>query len=103
MTWDSSRKIVVIKLLRTSALNTSEIHSHERNSVTISLQVVVTYSNCCRIGNALCLCLPIRPAKAVPEHGTRSTAIEFAVKTFNSHLEYDWQGLNLDLNLKSAA
>ena len=36
-------------------------------------------SNCRRLGNALCLCSPVRPAPAVPERGPKSLAIDFAL------------------------
>ena len=37
--------------------------------------------------NTLCLCLPVRPANAMPERGQESLVIDFAVKTFNSFQE----------------
>ena len=69
--------------------------------------------DCCQLGNALCLCLPVRPAQAVPERrerGPKSLAIDIAVKTFDSSLialESDCQmigtgrqGLELGLKLE---
>ena len=39
------------------------------------------------LGNALCLCSPVRPAHAVPECGPKSLAIDIAVKSFDCLLE----------------
>ena len=40
------------------------------------------------VGNTLCLCLPIGPAQVVPERGTKSSAIDFAVKIKEWLLEH---------------
>ena len=52
-----------------------------------SSKPVAVCSDCRRLGNALCLCSPVRPAQAVPERGLKSLTIEFAVKSFDYLLE----------------
>ena len=63
-----------------------------------------------RVGNTLCLCLPILPTQAVPQRGSKSSGIDFAVILFLNSLwvwlPHDLHGLKLGLklrDLKSAA
>ena len=58
-------------------------------STFFSSEPVAVHSDCCLLGNALRLCLPVRPAQAVPERGPNSSAFgsDFAVKTFDRLLE----------------
>ena len=72
-----------------------------------SNEPVAAHSYCSRLGNTLCWCLPIQPAKAVLEQGPKSCAIDFAVKTFeclsafwNSLSSLRQQGLELGLKLE---
>ena len=39
-----------------------------------------TGHDCHRIGNCLCLCLPVQPTEAVTERGPKSSVVDFAVK-----------------------
>ena len=50
-----------------------------RCSMFSSSEPVAVSSYCCRLGNALCLCSPVRPAQAEPESGPKSLAIDFAL------------------------
>ena len=52
-----------------------------------SSEPVAASSDCCRLGNTLCLCSPVQPAQAMPERGPKSLAIDFAANTFNCLLE----------------
>ena len=65
------------------------------------------FSDCSRLGNALCLLSPVQPAQAVLERGHKSSAIDFAVKTFDCLLEQPsgviankLQGLKLEIKLQ---
>ena len=55
-----------------------------------SSEPVAARSDCRRLGNALpvCLCSPVRPAKAVPERCPKSLALDFAAKTFDCLWEW---------------
>ena len=46
-----------------------------------SSEPVMASSDCSRLGNALCLCSPVRPAgaQAEQESGSKSLAIDFAL------------------------
>ena len=44
-----------------------------------SSELVAASSDCRRLGNALCLCSPVRPAKAEQESGPKSLAVDFAL------------------------
>ena len=72
-----------------------------------SSEPVAARSDCSRLGNALYLCSPVRPAQAVPESGPKSLAVDFALSTFDYLLEHpsqrlpdDRQGLKLGLKLE---
>ena len=56
-------------------------------SIFFSSEPVAARSYCRRLGNALCVCSPVRPAQAVPECGAKSSAIDFAVEAFDVLLE----------------
>ena len=43
-----------------------------------SSEPVATRSDYRRLGNAMCLCSPVRPAQAEPESGPKSLAVDFA-------------------------
>ena len=43
-----------------------------------SREPVATRSDYRRLGNAMCLCSPVRPAQAEPESGPKSLAVDFA-------------------------
>ena len=49
-----------------------------------SCEPVTARSDYRRPGNTLLFCWPVRPAQAVPERWLKSSAIDFAVKTFHS-------------------
>ena len=64
---------------------------------------VAARSDCRRIGNALCLCSPVRPAQAVPESGPKSLAVDFALYLMeqpSERLPDDQLGLKLGLKLE---
>ena len=46
---------------------------------------VAARSDCRRLGNALCLCSPVRPAQAEPESGPnlKSLAVNFVLSTLD--------------------
>ena len=48
-------------------------------SMFSSSEPVAARSDCSRVGNALCLCSPVRPTQAVPESGPKSLAVDFAL------------------------
>ena len=60
-----------------------------------------------RLGNALCRCSSVEPAKAVPEHGPKSSAIDFADNklrmAFGSDCQMTCRVSNFNSNLNSAA
>ena len=61
---------------------------------------VAAHSDCCRLWNTLCLCLPVLPAQAVPERCSQSLPVDFALQTFDYLLE---QPLGRLPNLDSAS
>ena len=50
-----------------------------------SSKLVAAHSSL-RVGNTLCLCLPILPTQAVPQRGSKSSGIDFAVILFLNSL-----------------
>ena len=82
-----ARNLQIIKALLTLELS----QDSKRGSIFTSSELVAASSNCSRLGNSLCLCLPllpVHPAQALLELGPKSLAIDFAVKTFDCLL--DW-------------
>ena len=71
----TARYLQSIKTLLTLELN----QYRKSNSTFSSSEPVAARSDCRRLGNALCLCSPVRPAPAVPERGPKSLAIDFAL------------------------
>ena len=70
------------------AFLTLKLSQYRKSGSTFSSsEPVAARSDCRRLGNALCLCSPVRPAQAVPERGPKSLAIDFAVKSFDCLLE----------------
>ena len=72
-----------------------------------SSEPVAARSDGSRLGNALCLCSPVRPAQAGPECEPKSLAVDFAIKTFDCLLEKlsgvidrCLQGLELELKIE---
>ena len=52
---------------------TLELSRYRKSGSTFSSsEQVAARRDCCRLGNALCLCSPVRPAPAVPERGPKS-------------------------------
>ena len=94
---------------------TVELKQYRKSGSTFSSRELVTArSDCCRLGNTLCLCSPVQTAQAVLERCSKSLAIDFAVKSFDCLLEWSsgviarrpalvGRGLNLDSNLNSAS
>ena len=79
-------------------------------SMFSSSEPVVARSDCSQLGNALCLCSPVRPAQAVPESGPKSLAVDLPSKpsiTFWNSLLRDCQiigrGSKLGSNSNSSA
>ena len=69
---------------------TVEVSQYRKiGSIFSSSEPVDARSDCSRLGNPLCLCSPVRPAKAVPEHCPKSLAPRaiFAVKSFDCLLK----------------
>ena len=79
-------------------------------SMFYSSELVAARSDCSRLGNTLCLCLPVWPAQAEAaeqESGPKSLAVDFALLIFDYPLEQpskrlpdDLQGLELWLKLE---
>ena len=80
----SARNLQTIKIFLTLELS----QYCNSGSNFSSSEPVVASSDCSWLRNTLYLCLPIQPAQAVPEHCSKSSAIDFAVKTFNYLIEY---------------
>ena len=66
-------------------------------SNVFSSKPFATLSGCRRLGNALCLCSPVRPAQAVLKRCPKSSAIDLAVKKFNIFWTSFWEWLPDDL------
>ena len=67
---------------------TVELSRYRKSGSTFSTsEPVAASSDCHRLGNAMCLCSPVRPAQAVPERCPKSLAIDIAVKIFDCLLE----------------
>ena len=65
-----------------------EVSQYRKSGSTLSSnEPDAARSDCRQLWNALCLCLPVLPAKAVPERCPKSLAIDFAVKSFDCLLE----------------
>ena len=63
---------------------TVELSQYCKSGSTFSSSKPVTASSdCSRLGNILCLCLPVLPAQSVQESSPKSLAIDFAVKSFD--------------------
>ena len=93
--WNRKCLVAVVaarNLQSIKTLLTLEVSQYlERGSTFFSSESVAARSDCRRLGNALCLCSPVRPAQAVPERGPnlapKRSAFDFAVKTFDCPLE----------------
>ena len=79
-------------------------------SMFSSSEPVAARSDYRRLGNALCLRSPLRPAQAVPESGPKSSVIDLTSKpsiafwnSLRRYCQMTCSGSNLDSNLKSAA
>ena len=107
-TWKKKRP-EIYKALK-PFLNLELSQYSKSGSMVSSSEPAAARSDCRRLGNALCLCWPVRPAQAVPESGPKSLAVDLPSKpsiTFWNSLWRDCQmtcrGLNFDLDLNSAA
>ena len=59
---------------------TLELSRYRKSGSTFSSsEPVAARSDCRRLGNALCLCSPVRPTQAEPESGPKSLAVDFAL------------------------
>ena len=82
---------------------------YKSGSIFSSSKQAAASSNCCWLGNALCLCLHVITAQAMLERCPKRLGIHFAVKTLYSPLDSLWEMtgrascLNLDSNLNSGA
>ena len=102
----AARNVQSIKTLLTLELS----QYRKSGSMFSSSEPVAALSDCCRLGNALYLCSPVRPAQAKQESGPKSLAVDLpskpSITSWNS-LQRDRQmtgrGSNLDSNLNSAA
>ena len=99
----AARNLQSIKTLLTLELS----QYRKSGSMFSSSEPVAARSDCRRLGNALCLCSPVRPAQAEQESGPKSLAVDFALSTFDYLLEHpsqrlpdDRQGLKLGLKLE---
>ena len=67
-----------------TAFLTLELSQYRKSDSTFSSSKPVSVrSDCRRLGNTLCLCSPVLPTQAVQESGPESSAIDFAVETFD--------------------
>ena len=73
----AARNLQIIKTLLTLELS----QYRESGSTFSSSEPVAARSDCHRLGNALCLCLPVCPAQAVPERDPKSSAFDLQSKT----------------------
>ena len=71
----AARILQSIKILLTLELS----QYRKSGSMFSSSEPVAARSDCRRLGNALCLCSPVRPAQAEPESGPKSLAVDFAL------------------------
>ena len=75
------KKIVRARYLQSiKTFLTLELSQYRKSgSKFSSSEPVAARCDCSRLGSALCLCSPVRPAQAVPERGPKSMAIDFAL------------------------
>ena len=71
----TARYLPSIKTFLTLELN----HYRKSGRMFPSSEPVTARSDCHRLGNALCSCSSVRPAKAVPESGPKSLAVDLAL------------------------
>ena len=71
----AARNLQSIKTLLTLELS----QYRKSGSMFSSSEPVAARSDCRRLGNALCLCSPVRPAQAELESGPKSLAVDFAL------------------------
>ena len=71
-------------------LSNLELSQYCKSGTTFSSsKQAAASSDCLQLGNTLCLCLPVWPAQEVLERCPKSSAIDFAVKTFDFLLQ-EW-------------
>ena len=90
-TWKKKWLVAARNLQSIKTLLALELSQYRKSgSMFSSSEPVAARSDCRRLGNALpvCLCSPVRPAKAVLERCPKSLALDFAVKTFDSLWEW---------------
>ena len=67
---------------------TLELSQYRKSgSMFSSSEPVAASSDSSRLGNTLCLCLPVQPAQAELERDPKSLAVDFALWTFDYILE----------------
>ena len=73
--------VVTARYLKSiKTLLTLELSQYRKsNSTFSSSEPVAARSDCRQLGNALCLCSPVRPAQAEPESGPKSSAVDFVL------------------------
>ena len=78
---NEKKSVVTARYLQSiKTLLTLELSQYRKsNSTFSSSEPVAASSYCRRLGNALCLCSPVRHAPAVLERGPKSLAIDFAL------------------------
>ena len=79
-TWKKKWLVTAQNLQSIKTLFALELNQCRKSGSTFSSsEPVAASSDCCWLGNALCLCLPIRPAQAEQESGPKSLAVDFAL------------------------
>ena len=68
------------KFTKYKTLFSLELSQYRKSgSMFSSSEPFAARSDCSRLGNALCLCSPVRPAQAEPESSPKSLAVDFAL------------------------
>ena len=77
-TWKKKWLVTARNLQSIKTLLALELSQYRKSgSMFSSSEPVAARSDCRRLGNALCLCSPVRPAQAEPESGPKSLDVDF--------------------------
>ena len=111
-TWKKKWLVAAQNLQSIKTLLALEVSQYRKSGSIMMFSLskpVAARSDCRLLENALCLCLPVRPAQAEPESGPKSLAVDLPSKpsiTFWNSLRRDCQmtcrGSNLDPKLNCA-
>ena len=87
-TWKKKWLVAARNLQSIKTLLTLELSQYRKSgSMFSSSEPVAASSDSSRLGNTLCLCLPVQPAQAELERDPKSLAVDFALWTFDYILE----------------